>query len=110
MAVDTAYYDLLEIPVTADENEIKKAYRRLAVKYHPDKNPGDKTAEEKFKKIAQAYDVLSDPEKRKLYDQFGEDAVTGNGARGGGGGFGSDPFDIFNQFFGGLFTAFKRIL
>ena len=68
MAVDTAYYDLLEIPVTADENEIKKAYRRLAVKYHPDKNPGDKTAEEKFKKIAQAYDVLSDPEKRKLYD------------------------------------------
>lgn len=101
MAVDTAYYDLLEIPVTADENEIKKAYRRLAVKYHPDKNPGDKTAEEKFKKIAQAYDVLSDPEKRKLYDQFGEDAVTGNGARGGGGGFGSDPFDIFNQFFGG---------
>ncbi len=100
MAVETAYYELLEISVTADDTEIKKAYRRLAVKYHPDKNPGDKTAEEKFKKIAQAYDVLSNPEKRKLYDQYGEDAVTGAGGRGGGG-FSGNPFDIFNQFFGG---------
>ncbi len=100
MAIETAYYELLEISVTADESEIKKAYRRLAVKYHPDKNPGDKTAEEKFKKIAQAYDVLSNPEKRKLYDQYGEDAVNGTGGRSGGG-FSGNPFDIFNQFFGG---------
>ena len=100
MAVDTTYYDLLEIPVDADETAIKKAYRKLAIKYHPDKNQGNKEAEEKFKKIAQAYDVLSNPEKRKLYDQYGEDAFSGAG-RGGGGGFSGDPFDIFNQFFGG---------
>lgn len=100
MAVDTKLYDLLEVSPTADETEIKKAYRRLAVKYHPDKNPGDKTAEEKFKKIAEAYDILSNPEKRQMYDQYGENAFA-NGGRGGGGGFSGDPFDIFNQFFGG---------
>ncbi len=101
MAVNKEYYETLEIADTADETEIKKAYRKLAVKYHPDKNPGDKTAEDKFKKIAQAYEVLSDPEKRKLYDQYGPDAVNGQGGRGGGGGFSGNPFDIFNQFFGG---------
>lgn len=100
MAVETAYYDLLEIPVDADEAAIKKAYRKLAIKYHPDKNQGNKEAEEKFKKIAQAYDVLSNPEKRRMYDQYGESAFTGGGGRGGGG-FSGDPFDIFNQFFGG---------
>lgn len=104
MPVSTAYYDLLEVPVDADDTTLKKAYRKLAIKYHPDKNPGNKEAEEKFKKIAQAYDVLSDPEKRKLYDQYGEDAFSGSGNARGGGGFGGagvNPFDIFNEFFGG---------
>ena len=73
MPVSTAYYDLLEVSVDADDTTIKKAYRKLAIKYHPDKNPGNKEAEDKFKKIAQAYDILSDPEKRKLYDQYGEE-------------------------------------
>lgn len=102
MPVETSYYELLEISVDADDTTIKKAYRRLAIKYHPDKNPGDKTAEEKFKKIAQAYDVLSDPQKRKTYDQYGESAVNGaSGGRQGGFGGGANPFDIFNAFFGG---------
>ena len=100
MPADTTYYDLLEISVSADDVEIKRAYRKLAIKYHPDKNPGDKNAEEKFKKIAEAYDVLSNPEKRKIYDQYGMDALKGTGAHGGGG-FSGNPFDIFNQFFGG---------
>ena len=94
----TELYDILEIPSDADEDAIKKAYRRLAVKYHPDKNPGNKEAEEKFKKISHAYEILGDKEKRQIYDQYGEDAANGNG---GGGGFSGDPFDIFNQFFGG---------
>ena len=94
----TELYELLEISPDADEDAIKKAYRRLAVKYHPDKNPGNKEAEEKFKKISHAYEILGDKEKRQIYDQYGEDAANGNG---GGGGFSGDPFDIFNQFFGG---------
>lgn len=99
MPVSTEYYDILEVSPEASETELKKAYRRLAVKYHPDKNPGNEEAGEKFKKIAKAYEVLSDPEKRRKYDQFGEDAFSGAG--GGGGGFSGNPFDIFNQFFGG---------
>ena len=94
----TELYELLEISPDADEDAIKKAYRRLAVKYHPDKNPGDKEAEEKFKKLSHAYEILGNKEKRQIYDQYGEDAANGNG---GGGGFSGDPFDIFNQFFGG---------
>ena len=94
----TELYELLEISPDADEETIKKAYRRLAVKYHPDKNPGDKEAEEKFKKLSHAYEILGNKEKRQIYDQYGEDAANGNG---GGGGFSGDPFDIFNQFFGG---------
>jgi len=94
----TELYELLEISPDADEDTIKKAYRRLAVKYHPDKNPGNKEAEEKFKKISHAYEILGNKEKRQIYDQYGEDAANGNG---GGGGFSGDPFDIFNQFFGG---------
>jgi len=93
--MSTEYYELLGVSTSASENEIKKAYRKLAVKYHPDKNPDNKEAEEKFKEISEAYEVLSDSEKRKLYDQFGKDAVNGNG------GPSVDPFDIFNQMFAG---------
>ena len=97
------YYEILGISKTADTAEIKKAYRKLAVKYHPDKNPGDKGAEEKFKELSQAYEVLSDPQKRSTYDQFGHDAFTRSARGSAGGGMGGfhDPFDIFSQVFGG---------
>ena len=104
------YYQTLGVAKTASADEIKKAYRKLAVKYHPDKNPGNKEAEEKFKAVSQAYEVLSDKEKRAQYDQFGADFFEkGGGGRnpyggaGGAGGFSgfSDPRDIFSQFFGG---------
>src|ERR1041384_1184158 len=100
------YYKILGVNKTASADEIKKAYRKLAVKYHPDKNPGDASAEEKFKELGEAYDVVSDPEKRAAYDRFGHQAFAGagGGARGGGaGGFGGgfhDPFDIFREVFG----------
>src|SRR5919199_1776828 len=82
-------YEILGVPKNASADEIKKAYRKLARKYHPDKNPGDTEAEERFKEIQGAYDVLSDPEKRKQYDQLGSRLFTG--ARGGGpGGFNFD--------------------
>lgn len=93
------YYEVLGVEKTATDDEIKRAYRKLAIKYHPDKNPGDKTAEEKFKQCAEAYEVLSDPQKRQRYDQFGFNDPFGGGGAGGGGGF--NPFDIFNSFFGG---------
>lgn len=96
MPVSTVLYETLEVSATADEVEIKKAYRRLAVKYHPDKNPGDKAAEAKFKEVTHAYEVLSDPEKRRIYDQYGEEGLNSRG-----GGFSGNPFDIFNSFFGG---------
>lgn len=98
------YYEVLGVDKTADADTIKKAYRKLAVKYHPDKNPGDKAAEEKFKELAQAYEILSDPEKRKQYDQFGHAAFEPGGGMGGAGAGGAgfrDPYDIFSQMFGG---------
>lgn len=105
------YYAALGVSKTASADEIKKAYRRLAVKYHPDKNPGDKAAEEKFKAISRAYEVLGDKDKRAQYDQFGSAYFESGGPRGPGagpqggpqGGFGgfSDPRDIFSQMFGG---------
>src|SRR3712207_8191445 len=76
------YTTLFRSSKTADDKEIKKAYRKLAMKYHPDKNPGDKEAEEKFKEINEAYEVLSDSEKRNIYDQYGSDAVNGQGGFG----------------------------
>jgi len=99
------YYELLGVSRDASADELKKAYRKLAVKYHPDKNPGDATAEAKFKEISEAYDILKDEEKRAAYDRYGHAAFTQGGmgrAGGGGGGFaGHDPFDIFREAFGG---------
>ena len=112
------YYEVLGVSKTATDAEIKKAYRKLAMKYHPDYNPGDKEAEEKFKEINEANEVLSDPKKRQLYDQYGFAGVDPNyaaqngGGPGGFGGFsgfggdGVDLGDIFGDIFGGGFGGF----
>ena len=93
-------YEVLEVERKADADDIKKAYRRLALKFHPDKNPGDKAAEEKFKELGEAYEILSDPDKRTLYDQHGHAAFDRRANGWGGGGF-HDPLDIFREVFGG---------
>ena len=110
------YYEVLGVPKNADEAALKKAYRVLAKKYHPDANPGDKEAEAKFKEASEAYSVLSDPEKRRKYDQFGHAAFEGGA--GGAGGYGGFDFngadmgdifgDIFGDFFGGGRSAYGR--
>jgi DnaJ-class molecular chaperone len=129
------YYSILGISKSASDTDIKKAYRKLALQYHPDRNKGNKESEEKFKEVTKAYEVLSDPSKRQTYDQFGEAAFEQGGpygSAGGGpfGGFGrqggpftytyssnggnfdfggfSDPFEIFEQFFGGAAGPFGR--
>ena len=96
------YYEVLGISKSATDDEIKKAYRKIAIKYHPDRNPGNKEAEEKFKEAAEAYDVLHDPQKRQQYDQFGFDAPGGGFGGFGGGGFSNeDIFSMFGDIFGG---------
>ncbi len=101
MAEKRDYYEVLGVEKTASAEEIKKAYRKKAIQYHPDKNPGDKQAEEKFKEAAEAYEVLSDPQKRQRYDQFGHAGMSGAGGFSGGG---FTMEDIFSQF-GDLFES-----
>ena len=107
------YYEVLGVDKSADDATLKKAYRKLAKKYHPDVNPGDKEAEAKFKEATEAYTILSDPDKRRQYDQFGHAAFEngGGGAGGGFGGFdfnGADMGDIFGDIFGDLFGGGGR--
>ena len=112
MAEKRDYYEVLGVAKNASEADIKKAYRKVAKKYHPDMNPGDKVAEEKFKEAAEAYEVLSDPEKKAKYDQFGHAAFEqGGGGPGGFGGFdftGGDMGDIFGDIFGDFFGGGGR--
>lgn len=110
MTTKRDYYEILSVERTASGEEIKRAYRKLAVKFHPDKNPNDPHAEEKFKELGEAYDVLMDEQKRAAYDRYGH-AAFAQGGRGPGGGF-HDPFDIFREVFsgaggaGGIFESF----
>ena len=110
MSTKRDYYEILGVSKNASPEEIKKAYRKKAIKFHPDKNPGDKEAEENFKEAAEAYEVLSDNEKRQRYDQFGHAGMKGAGAGAGGfGGAGMSMDDIFSMFgdvFGGHFGGF----
>jgi molecular chaperone DnaJ len=94
------YYELLGVDKNANADDLKKAYRKLAIKYHPDKNPGDKEAEDKFKEIAEAYSVLSDPDKKARYDRFGHEGVGGAGGHGAGGFNMEDIFSQFGDIFG----------
>src|ERR1700723_557491 len=103
------YYQLLGVAKTCNAEELKKAYRKLAMQYHPDKNPGDKNAEHKFKEISEAYEVLSDYEKRAAYDRYGHAAFQ----QGGSGGFGGFEFssgfaDIFDEMFGEILGGGRR--
>src|SRR5512140_2844117 len=96
-----AYYEVLEVQRDADADGLKKAFRKLAMQFHPDRNPGDHTAEEKFKECSEAYEVLSDPERRARYDRFGHQGVEGFG---GSGGFNNVNInDIFGEIFGDIF-------
>src|SRR3954463_4138731 len=105
------YYEILGVSKGASADEIKKSYRKVAMQYHPDRNPGDKTAEEKFKEAAEAYEILSDQDKRAQYDRYGHAGVSGNGRGGYPGGMNMEDIfsqfgdifgeDIFGSFFGG---------
>src|SRR5665647_1730711 len=103
------FYEILGVAKTASADEIKKAYRKKAIQYHPDKNPGDKESEEKFKEAAEAYEVLSDEQKRQRYDHYGHAGVGGASGNGGFGGGNMNMDDIFSHFgdiFGGHFGGF----
>ncbi|MBW2123221.1 MAG: DnaJ domain-containing protein, partial [Deltaproteobacteria bacterium] len=104
------YYEILGVSRNATEDEIKKAYRRLALQYHPDRNPGNREAEEKFKEAAEAYEVLRDPQKRELYDLYGHEGLKGTGFTGFRGfeDIFSSFSDIFEDFFGISSTARRR--
>jgi molecular chaperone DnaJ len=106
MTTEVDYYELLEVERTADDASIKAAYRKLAMKYHPDKHGGCKDHEAKFKAINQAYDILKDPQKRAAYDRFGHAAFTGGGAGGSGGFGGGDDFGAFSDIFENIFGEF----
>ena len=97
------YYEVLGVHRNASEVEIKKAFRKAAIQHHPDKNPGNKTSEDKFKEVTEAYEVLSDAQKRAQYDQFGHAGVSGAGFGGGGFGAGTPFGDIFSDIFGDIF-------
>lgn len=113
MMTKRCYYEVLEVRRESTEEEIKKSYRKLAIKYHPDKNPGDHEAEERFKELGEAYEILMDAQKRAAYDRYGHAAFQQGGGMGGGGGGGfHDPFDLFREVFGsaggagGIFEQF----
>jgi molecular chaperone DnaJ len=95
------YYEILGVDRSSSAEEIKKAYRKLAIKFHPDKNPGNKTAEDQFKELGEAYEALSDPQRRAAYDQYGHAAFDPRARAGARGGGFHDPFDIFREVFGG---------
>ena len=97
MSTKRDYYEILGVSKSANADEIKKAYRKVAMQFHPDRNPGDKSAEEKFKEAAEAYEILSDADKKAQYDRFGHAGMAGNG-RGFGGGSNMNMDDIFSQF------------
>src|SRR5262245_58997401 len=97
------YYEILGVQKNASADAIKKSYRKLAIKYHPDKNPGDNTAEEKFKEAAEAYEILSNPDKRAKYDRFGHAGLGNSGGFGGAGMSMDDIFEHFGDIFGGAF-------
>src|SRR6478609_5660519 len=115
MSTKRDYYEILGVQKGSSQDEIKKAYRKVAMQYHPDRNPGDKTAEEKFKEAAEAYEVLSDTDKRAKYDRYGHQAFA-PGQGGFGGGHASNMEDIFSQFgdifgddiFGSFFGGGRR--
>ena len=103
---DKDYYQVLGVERNSTEADIKKAYRKLAIKFHPDKNPGDSESEEKFKEISAAFEILKDPDKRRKYDQYGHDAFRGGPS----GGQGVDPFDLFRHLLRPVRARYQRLL